>query len=238
MPARAVRRRFRRAVCRSVHTPPAYMCPTRRLCTPMSFFRPQSVNLAWECGDFILRRADGAWAYQLAVVVDDALMGVRQVVRGADLLLSAAQQIYLYRMCWGSSHLPSPISRLFATPKNVACQKRDAALGMAELRAANSPEELLGRIAAMAGLIPEARAISLGELLSEFSWSQNPPPPHSQGIKFKPCPCHPRAFCAFFGKFDCGFLEYFGHRFNGSGEDDVFVELSKIRDSKGWQAVH
>ena len=84
-------------------------------------FGPQSVNLAWECGDFILRRADGAWAYQLAVVVDDALMGVRQVVRGADLLLSAAQQIYLYRML-GLEHLPSPISRLFATPKNVACQ--------------------------------------------------------------------------------------------------------------------
>ncbi len=134
-------------------------------------FGPQSVNLAWECGDFILRRADGAWAYQLAVVVDDALMGVRQVVRGADLLLSAAQQIYLYRMLGleppSFAHLP-----LVCNAEGRRLSKRDAALGMAELRAANSPEELLGRIAAMAGLIPEARAISLGELLSEFSWSK------------------------------------------------------------------
>ena len=134
-------------------------------------FGPQSVNLARECGDFILRRADGAWAYQLAVVVDDALMGVRQVVRGADLLLSAAQQIYLYRMLGleppSFAHLP-----LVCNAEGRRLSKRDAALGMAELRAANSPEELLGRIAAMAGLIPEARAISLGELLSEFSWSK------------------------------------------------------------------
>ncbi len=58
----------------------------------------QTVNLARHCGDFILRRGDGAWAYQLAVVVDDALMGVTEVMRGDDLLLSAAQQIYLYRL--------------------------------------------------------------------------------------------------------------------------------------------
>ncbi|MDE5846866.1 MAG: tRNA glutamyl-Q(34) synthetase GluQRS, partial [Muribaculaceae bacterium] len=59
---------------------------------------PQTVNLARHCGDFIVRRGDGAWSYQLAVVVDDALMGVTEVMRGDDLLLSAAQQIYLYRL--------------------------------------------------------------------------------------------------------------------------------------------
>jgi glutamyl-Q tRNA(Asp) synthetase len=65
---------------------------------------PVSQNLARDIGDFIIRRADGIYAYQLAVVVDDAFQGVTHVVRGADLLLSTPRQLLLQRLL----DLPQP----------------------------------------------------------------------------------------------------------------------------------
>ena len=70
------------------------------------------INLAEHCGDYIIRRKDGAWAYQLAVVVDDALMGVTEIVRGRDLLLSSPQQIHLRELLFGERKTGNGLAEL------------------------------------------------------------------------------------------------------------------------------
>lgn len=130
----------------------------------------QTVNLARHCGDFIVRRGDGAWSYQLAVVVDDALMGVTEVMRGDDLLLSAAQQIYLYKLLGFTppefAHVP-----LVCNEAGIRLSKRDKSLSMEYLRAHHTPEEILGMAAHRAALIPVETPISLDELLAETTES-------------------------------------------------------------------
>jgi len=92
-----------------------------------------SENLAESCGDFVVKRADGPFAYQLAVVVDDAEYGVNQVVRGADLLSSTPRQIYLQRLLGYAlpayCHLP-----LVAGPGGAKLSKRDNAISLASGR--------------------------------------------------------------------------------------------------------
>ena len=136
-------------------------------------YGPQSVNLATHCGDFVLRRADGAWAYQLAVVVDDALMGITEVVRGRDLLLSAPQQLYLYRLLGFPAptfcHLP-----LLCNASGQRLCKRDKSLDLGELRQHHSAEALVGLLAFHAGLIDQPSPISAQSLIPLFSWAKVP----------------------------------------------------------------
>lgn len=133
----------------------------------------QEVNLARHCGDFILRRADGAWAYQLAVVVDDAAMGITEVVRGSDLLLSSAQQIYLYRLLG----LPAPEFAhvpLLCNAEGRRLSKRDLSMSMEQIRKEATPAHVIGYLAYVAGLLPEPFPISAEGLLPLFSWSVLP----------------------------------------------------------------
>lgn len=155
--------------------PPAtrIFVPDREICFTDGHYGPQRVNLAQQCGDFILRRGDGAWAYQLAVIVDDALMGVTEVVRGRDLLLSVPQQLYLYEQLG----LEAP--RFFHLPLlcNTAGQrlcKRDKSLDLGEMRRHHSPQEIIGQLACYAGLQSRPDATSPADLLPLFDWDRVP----------------------------------------------------------------
>lgn len=136
-------------------------------------YGPHTVNLAKQCGDFILRRADGAWAYQLAVVVDDALMGVTEVVRGRDLLLSVPQQQFLFSQLGYESpryaHIP-----LLCNEAGQRLSKRDKSLDLGALRERYSAEQLLGVLAKHAGIIDRAESVTASELIPLFSWSRVP----------------------------------------------------------------
>ncbi len=128
-------------------------------------------DLKTDCGDFILRRSDGVYAYQLAVVVDDAAMGVTQVVRGSDLLSSTPRQIYLQRLLG----LPEPeyghVPLLLAADgRRLAKRDRDQELG--ELQSGYTAPELLGHLAHLAGLIPEPAPITAQQLVPLFSWEK------------------------------------------------------------------
>ncbi len=128
-------------------------------------------NLATDCGDFVVRRADGVFVYQLAVTVDDALAGVTEVVRGVDLLSSAPRQMYLQSLFGFSQpaygHVP-----LLVAPDGRRLSKRDKDLDLGVLRQRLKPEQLIGALAFAAGLIPENVPISPAELAKEFAWEK------------------------------------------------------------------
>ena len=135
-------------------------------------FGPQTEVLAQECGDFLVRRSDGVFAYQLAVVVDDCLMGVNQVVRGSDLLGSSARQTYLARLLGYEpptfGHVP-----LLVAPDGRRLSKRDRDLDLGGLREAGlSPSGIIGALASTAGLVPAGTVATPEELIPAFGWQE------------------------------------------------------------------
>ena len=126
-----------------------------------------------DCGDFILRRSDGVYAYQLAVVVDDGEMGVAQVVRGSDLLDSTPRQVFLQRKLG----LPQPVYGhvpLLLAPDGRRLAKRDRDQELGELRQRYTAPQLVGLLAQRAGLIPEYAPVTPQELVPLFSWTKLP----------------------------------------------------------------
>jgi glutamyl-tRNA synthetase len=119
---------------------------------------------AIEGDDFVLRRADGVYAYQLAVVVDDAATGITEVVRGADLLTSTPRQIALYRALDLAPpaflHVP-----LVLDDRGERLSKRHRSTAIAELRdAGTTAPEIVGRLAASLGLAPEGARLAPRDL--------------------------------------------------------------------------
>ena len=127
------------------------------------------LNLATECGDMVVRRADGVYVYQLAVTVDDGEAGVTEVVRGMDLLSSAPRQMYLQEL-FGFPHPEYGHVPMLLAPDGRRLSKRDRDLDLGELRKHIRPEQLIGTLAYSAGLIDQKSALSAAELAKEFRW--------------------------------------------------------------------
>ena len=136
-------------------------------------YGPQKCKLARDAGDFIIRRADGNFSYQLAVTVDDALMGVTQVARGRDLLASTHQQLFLYEALGLAVpqflHFP-----LLVDKEGRRLSKRDKDLDMGYLRTRYSPQEIIGKLMFLCGMSPAYKPMDLQEAAAIFVWNKLP----------------------------------------------------------------
>ena len=161
--------------------------PDRTIPFTDGHYGPHPLNLAEHCGDYIVRRKDGAWAYQLAVVVDDALMGITEIVRGRDLLLSSPQQIHLRELLFferKNNSLTihrSPLTvnffhhPLLCNAEGQRLCKRDKSMDLGYLRdKGTTPQEIIGLLAHLAGLTDTPASTTPAELLSFFSWDKVP----------------------------------------------------------------
>ena len=126
-------------------------------------------TLSSDVGDFVVRRSDGLFAYQLAVVVDDAAMAVTDVLRGEDLLDSTCRQIALFNA------LRAPVPRywhvhLMHDKQGNRLSKRDGSESIDELRMAGiQAKEIVGELAFSCGLINKKQSISAFDLLQQMT---------------------------------------------------------------------
>lgn len=136
-------------------------------------YGPQSFTMHTGQDDFIVRRADGIFAYQLAVSYDDAVMGVTRVVRANDLLDSSPKQIWLIEQMGyeAPTYCHAPLLEVDGGRK---MSKRNGDLCMLELRKTHTPQQLCGKLAYLAGLLPVPEPVSPKDLIGDFSWDKVP----------------------------------------------------------------
>lgn len=164
--------------CRNLTTPPPNRKPAWRVMVPDRVWTVEDrvqgryeLNLAAQCGDMVVRRADGVYVYQLAVTVDDGEAGVTEVVRGTDLISSAPRQMYLQEL-FGFPHPEYGHVPMLLAPDGRRLSKRDKDLDLGELRRHITPEQLIGTLAYAGGLLDRKVPISAKELAGEFSWDK------------------------------------------------------------------
>ena len=162
--------------CRNLTQRPVDRVPSWRVEVPDRIwefedlvFGRQTENLVTDCGDFVVRRADGVYVYQLAVTVDDGEAGVTEVVRGMDLLGSCARQMYLQSL-FGFPHPTYGHVPMLLSGDGRRLSKRDKDLDLGQLRLHRTPEQLIGTLAYSAGLIDRNIPISARELSAHFDW--------------------------------------------------------------------
>ena len=164
--------------CRNLTEVPKNRVPSWRVMVPDKLWTVEDkvqghyeLNLATQCGDMVVRRADGVYVYQLAVTVDDGEAGVTEVVRGMDLLSSAPRQMYLQEL-FGFRHPEYGHVPMLLAPDGRRLSKRDKDLDLGELRKRVTPEQLIGTLAFASGLIDQNCPISARELAGEFTWDK------------------------------------------------------------------
>ncbi|MBR0041019.1 MAG: tRNA glutamyl-Q(34) synthetase GluQRS [Oscillospiraceae bacterium] len=132
-----------------------------------------SCEILREYGDFPIRRADGVYCYQFTAALDDALMGVSEVVRSRDLLSSTPWQVYLQRLFGFAPprfiHIP-----LLLDEDGKRMAKRDFSLSVRQIRRHYAPEEVVGALAFLAGLQEDSTPRTAEELIPLFDWEKLP----------------------------------------------------------------